>query len=334
MYNVYTDQWRKYDIPGRKSAPPLLGCACATAIDTGIYMFGGVNVELKRKTNELWKLTRAPQGYFDWSKINFQHNVKLPSPRIDHSGWEYETCLWVFGGESPVSPEYLNDHGDFSGQYSNQLLCYDPSTQMWTNPECFGSVPSPRSDHSTDMIRDKVWLFGGTDNSWVTLEDLFELDMQSHVWTQITTDQTKPQGRFDSSLSANSDRQLVLHGGQSEFASTTELSDTWIMDLPSQTWRKYTSYQDHGRDCHTGSLGANKSIVIIGGDSSENPDYTPIFHVMLEAKSLQQLAMKTIYNNQGVLPWKCLPSKLVAQLGLLENNKEDSERSSSKDIPQ
>ena len=231
---------------------------------------------------------------------------------MGHSGWEYEKCLWVFGGEGPVSSEYLNDHGDFSGIFTNQLLCYDPSTQMWTNPQCFGSVPSPRSHHCTDMIRDKVWLFAGKGNSTVRLEDLFELDMQSRVWTQITTGQTKLQGRFDSSLSANFDWQLVLHGGIRTSLPPLALSETWIMDLPSQTWRKYTSYQDHGRDCHTGSLGANKSIVIIGGYNSKDTDYTSTFHVMLEAKSLQQLAMKTIYNNQGVLPWKCLPSKLVA----------------------
>ena len=325
MYNVYTDQWSKYHLPVEKSAPPALSGACATAIDTDIYMFGGFNRELRRYTNEIWKLTRAPQGYFDWSNIQFQHDEKSPSPRMGHSGWEYEKYLCIFGGYGQFSSKYLNDHGDFSGAVTNQLLCYDPSTQMWKNPQCFGSIPSLRSHHCTDMIRDKVWLFAGIDSSWVILEDFFELDIQSRVWIQITTDQTKPQGRIDSSLSANSDRQLVLHGGISGSGFTIELRDTWIMDLPSQTWRKYTSYQDHGRTCHTGSLGANKSIVIIGGDSFENSDYTPIFHVMLEAKSLQQLAMKTIYNNQDVLPWKCLPSKLVAQLGLLESNKKDSE---------
>ena len=161
MYNVYTDQWRKYDATGEKSAPPALAGACATAIDTDIYMFGGFNIELLRHTNEIWKLTRAPQGYFDWSKLIFQHDKKLPSPRVGHSGWEYEKHLWIFGGDVQVSSKHLNDHGDFSDLYTNQLLCYDPSTQMWTNPQCFGSLPSPRSDHSTDIIRDKVWLFGG-----------------------------------------------------------------------------------------------------------------------------------------------------------------------------
>ena len=40
---------------------------------------------------------------------------------------------------------------------------------------------------------------------------------------------------------------------------------------------------------------------------------------MLEPKSLQQLAMKTIYDKQDALPWKRLPTKLIAQLGLYEN---------------
>ena len=65
MYDVYTDQWSKYHLPVEKSAPPALSGACATAIDTDIYMFGGFNIELRRHTNEIWKLTRAPQGYFD-----------------------------------------------------------------------------------------------------------------------------------------------------------------------------------------------------------------------------------------------------------------------------
>ena len=50
-------------------------------------------------------------------------------------------------------------------------------------------------------------------------------------------------------------------------------------------------------------------------------DYTvsPTFHIMLESKSLQQLAMKTIYDKQDALPYKHLPTKLIAQLGLCEN---------------
>ena len=63
----------------------------------------------------------------------------------------------------------------------------------------------------------------------------------------------------------------------------------------------------------------NKSVTIIGGitaNEATNQSYTSTLHVMLEPKSLQQLAMKTIYSHQTVLPWKHLPKMLIASLGL------------------
>ena len=100
------------------------------------------------------------------------------------------------------------------------------------------------------------------------------------------------------------------------------LSDTWIMDLSSQIWMQYTPNQDHGGHLHKGSLGVKKCIFINGGFDCKSTDqtYTPTFHAMLEPKCLQQVAMKIIHSNQYVLPWKRLPSKLIAQLGLWRPN--------------
>ena len=339
MYNCNTDQWKKCQTPNEKSAPPTVLGACAAAIGTAIYRFGGYDIKLEDITNEMWKLTRAPEGCFDWSQLEFQHGVKLPSPRANSSCWEYEECLWVFGGSGPFSSEYLNDHGDSLHYNNNQLLCYEPSTQMWTNPQCFGSIPSCRESHSTDIIGYKVWLFGGLKRT-VLLDDFYELDMQSCIWTQITTGKTKPLGRFASSLTAISESHLVLHAGcyfRPSGGPTMYLynaTDTWIMDLPSQAWRRMnTPYHDpHPQRCrhrHTGSRGINSVIISGGCKGDADLPYPQTFHVMIEPKSLQQIAMKTIYNNQDAVPWKSLPSKLVAQLGLLESKemiaKEDSE---------
>ena len=289
-------------------APNAVTRACAAAIGADIYMFGGTtSFSINNSTNELWKLTI--QECLNWSKIEPQ-DVKLPCPRYGHSGWEYAQCLWVFGGAGRFSTEYLSDHGDISLLGTNQLLCYDSSTQKWTNPQCFGSVPYPRMYHSTTVIKDKVWLFGGRPS--VSHSDLFELDMRSCTWTEIRTGQTKPGERYCSTLTAVSDRQLVLHAG---ISSSTTLNDTWILDLQTQAWTQYTSHHDHTRYTHTGTLGINKVIIITGGFNYDKT-YTPTFHVMLEPKSLQQLAMKIIYNQQDVLPWKCLPSKLITQLQL------------------
>ena len=316
MYNLYTEQWRKHQTPHENDVPDALENTCAAAIGADIYMFGGTtSFSINNSTNELWKLTT--QECLNWSKLEPQQDVKLPCPRLGHTGWEYAECLWVFGGAGLFSTEYLSDHGDISYLCTNQLLCYDTFIQKWTNPQCFGSVPYPRMNHSTTVIKDKVWLFGG--KTRVSHSDFFELDMRSCTWTEISTGQTKPGERYCSSLTAVSDRHLVLHAGIRQNPYTS-LNDTWILDLQTQAWTQYTSHHDHTRYRHAGTLGIKKAIIIIGGFNYDK-SYTPAFHVMLEPKSLQQLAMKLIYNQQDVLPWKCLPSKLIAQLNLSRNEK-------------
>ena len=318
-YNLYTEQWRRHKIQNKNITYSSEG-ACAAAIGTDIYMFGGSMYDMITKTNDLWKLS-MPQGYFKyfkWSKIDFQHDMKLPTPRKDHSGWEYAECLWVFGGYGMPSrfdnTNPLCDHGVFSHRVNNQLICFNPSTKMWTNPQCFGAVPSPRFSHKTAIIKDKVWLYGGKNDLFLSLQDFFEFNMQSCIWTQIESGQTRPQIHGCPSLTAISNRYLILHGG----LLLKDESNTWLMDLHSLTWQKHPC-DDQPRRGHTCTLGVNKCVIIIGGLSSTQTDYNTsisAFHVMLEPNSLQQIAMKTIYSWEYALPWRSLPQKLIAKLGL------------------
>ena len=325
LYNLYTEQWRKYKIPYGKTIPSPRYNSVAVAIGVDIYMFGGFNLKFQFDIyyNDLFKLARTANGCFYWSKIEFQQGMRLPSPRTDHSGWGYAECLWIFGGyinQFASQTGYLNDHGDFINGLTNQLLCYDSHFQTWTNPQCFGNVPSPRKDHSIATIKSKLWLHGGFRPLCTTMmpDDFFEFDMLSHTWTQIQTGKTKPEARFFSCFSKISDRHLVLQGGCAHF----RLKDNWILDLSSYTWRKLTITIDLPRHRSTGCcLGINKSVVFFGDLTSiegydEGHRFT--FHVMLEPKSLQQLAAKVIYNQRDINSWKCLPRKLISQLGLTE----------------
>ena len=269
MYNLYTEQWRKYEIPNKKRVPPSVAKACAATIGEDVYMFGGMYLDISMKTNALWKLSKTPQDSFNLSEIEFQDNAKLPTPRYEHSGWEYADMLWVFGGSgkrpSKLRTEYINDHGDFTQGVNNQLLCYDPSSQTWTNPRCLGAVPSPRADINTTIIEHQVWLFGGY-SKMVTFEDFFELNMLTRTWTEIHSIHFKPDGRCSPSLNAISDTQLVLHGGMISSYARTDI-ETWILDLPSKTWTLHSSNKMCYWVGHTGSVSLNKCVIIIGDDT-------------------------------------------------------------------
>ena len=324
MFNLYTEEWIYYAIPkciiDRGDVPVPFREAVVVAINGIIYTFGGAEYKgyKSQLRNALWTLSKTETGCFTWSFIKFQHDKASPSPRRRHSGWEYAGKLWVYGGHGPSPESYLNDHGDIIGHFfaiNNQLLCYDPKVIMWANPQCFGAVPAPQHGHCSTIINHKVFLFGGCDMMGTLHDDVYELTMDSLTWTFIQTAQPRPQARQMYTLTGLTNNKLVLHAGH----GSTTLSDTWIMDLTSHSWRQYKSREAPPRRAHTGSLGLNNNVIIIGGYNDGfdyHESYDNVFHVMLEAKSLQQLATRAIYKYQDEIKWICLPKKLISLLGI------------------
>ena len=327
MYNLYTEQWRKYIIPEKELCPPDTAGSSAVAITEDVFLFGGYNISQETFSNELWELSKSSKGSFTWSKVTTE-NIKVPSPRNDHSGWTYSGKLWIFGGFGPSLDRYLNDNGEFlhslRGSCNNQLLSFNPSSKQWTNPKCSGFIPTPRDSHASTNIGDKVWLYSGQNNS-VVFNELYELNMSSLMWTHVQTGKTNPQTRTSCSLNAITHDQLLLYGGSGSYK--TILNDTWILDLSSKTWKQYKP-GNYRRLYHTGSKGINSNSIIIGGvissmDSCD--DYPTTFCIMLEPRSLQQLAMQTIYKRRSLLPWECLPKKLITLLGMSSHEENTGE---------
>ena len=334
-YNLYTEQWTRHIVKKwKRDKDSIYRFSCAAAFGEDVYLFGGIKLN-DEPTNALWKLQRTAQG-FSWTKNEHNDKKNSPSPRYNHSGWEHEGQLWVFGGIGYSLDGYLDDHGDYAGsRCNNQLLCFCPSTNKWTNPQYNGSL-SPMYGHATAKIKDKVFLFGGCVAYQVAFDDLHELDMISLTWTMISTDQPKPQGCFFLSWNAVSDSQLVLHGGarnctcyeRGECCSLTDvLSDTWLFDISTCSWREHVSdNKDEPRNRHTGSKGMNKNVIILGGIPEwkvEYKNYSPTFHITTEheARSLKQIALQTIVQHKSEIRWRCLPDNLIHLLGFQQVTK-------------
>ena len=323
IYDLYTEEWKRHAIPDTSCAPEPFHGAVAAAIDKTVYIFGGRSSKHDNVLNATWKLSKTNRQCFAWSCNKPQCKEKTPSPRTGHTGWEYAGKLWIFGGCGYSPMGYLNNNGDIDGYYdfakNNQLLCFDPQIDFWTNPQCFGSVPTPRSDHATAIINDKVWLFGGRNTYYKVLGDMFELSMNSLTWCLIPTAQIH-LARSHCTLTAVAEDTLVIHGGFGidHKMNNITLSDTWIIDLTSHSRRLYKSRRDQDRMHHTGSVGLKNNSIIIGGSK----DYTGrgcdgiVFKVMLGPKSLQQVAMQVILKHQDELPLNCLPRKLLSLLGI------------------
>ena len=303
LYNLYTEQWQKYVIlqsPSRQTAPTGRIDMCTVVIRKDIYMFGGL-IYLREDniscsiSSEVWKLTKAENRSLQWKKVGTRPVQKTPSPRFKHTAWNYADKLWVFGGFGNHTPEHIGEHGDFmQNQHTlkitkynvvcylytyNQLLCFDPTNEVWTNPECCGMIPSCRGEHSTTIIGDQVWLYGGKlTAATAPFDDLYKLNMLTLTWTHIQTDQNRPQVFRNYTLNAITESHIVLQGHHASGSN-----DTWILDMPTLSWKKHSSDESQLYSCQNACLGINSNIVMVGGINNSTcipPPYTA-FHVML-----------------------------------------------------
>ena len=315
-YNLYTDRWKRYVIPESEKVPvgrnTDIGCIGVTIKTDIYYMFGLANDNLAT----LWKLQKASKGGFSWSEVFVK---KAPSYRCDMTGWEYAEKMWIFGGfgPSPADFENLNDFVDFDLDFhevgvdfgtTNQLLCFDPSCCEWTNVKCCGTVPSPRAHCASAAIGNEAWLYGGYNSTTGYFNDLFKLNMNNLTWTEIQCKRTIPRLCKPCLIHGVSDSKLVLYGKTLKDERTTI---TYILDLSSLSWRKYTGLDI--KSDQKGVAGLNSSV-LIGGYRIDEQNYKSTLFVRVEPTSLQELAMKTIYEHKATLPLKLLPKKLLSKL--------------------
>ena len=315
VYNIFIDQWRKYKayIPKGNTdfKATLTGC-CAITVSSDIYVIGEI-IENTASLN-LWKLRRNRNGSFSWSEVRAD---QAPSCRSYMTGWEYGKKLWCFGGYGAnlASVGHLNEFGDFDGRHNNQLLGFDPSSINWSNLQCSGTVPSPRSRHASAMLDDKVWLYGGVPGSTMHyLHDLYVLSMPNLTWTQIQTKGLMP-ALEQMSLNAITDTKLAFYGIEN-LENKEAKCVTCILDVSDMSCREFkftASFTNHMyRFYQTGTSGLYGSVIIIGGYNGLQVKEP--FWIRAEPKCLQQLAMKTIYKHQETLAWKHLPRKLICKM--------------------
>ena len=286
MYNLWTETWMKYDIIPKPK--PEVNGHTGVVIGTDVYICGERGYK-----SMLSKLTRNPKGKYAWSIIHIEDQSKVPSPRFDCCAWEYGEKMWVWGADGPSTDD--------------QLLYFDPSTKTWINVKCSGEVPSPGNRASTTKMQDNVWLHETTTINYSCSLGLYTLSMHSFTWTRIETTMPKPIRNSKASLTPISASQLLSYGGFSQDISDKNLTLSWIFDIQSRQWKQHPIAETYHRWNHTGITGLNSRVIILGGGNT-------ISVVILEPKSLEQLAIQRIYKHRSKLPWKKLPKKLTCKI--------------------
>jgi len=141
--------------------------------------------------------------------------------------------------------------------------------------EASGIYPPQRANHSSSIIKDSLYIFGGWDGT-KRLNDLFSLNTRTLTWTEIQVEGTAPSPRAGMSLTNLNDK-LLLFGGSGHSALCYD--DLRIYDPETNVWEamEVASKDDisvlkapQARAGHSTTLAGSK-LFIIGG--SYGPTY-------------------------------------------------------------
>ncbi|XP_023162418.1 host cell factor isoform X2 [Drosophila hydei] len=194
-------EWRKMypESPDNGTSPcPRLGHSF-TMVGEKIFLFGGLANESDDPKNNIPKYLN--DLYILDTRGVHSHNGKWiipktfgdsPPPRESHTGISFTSrqtgklSLLVYGG--------------MSGCRLGDLWLLDTDSMTWEKPRTRGQAPLPRSLHSSTMIANKMYVFGGwvplvindskatTEREWKCTNTLAVLDLDSMIWENITLD--------------------------------------------------------------------------------------------------------------------------------------------------
>jgi len=181
--------------------------------------------------------------------------ASLPGPRSEQAV-AFDTVrgsLYVLGGKG------------------NQMQALDDTwmwsavDRRWARLQAGDFAPAARlgSALAFDPSRGKLMLFGGSNA--VKFDDLWELDTEDAVWSEITPRGTWPAARSDHAMVYDSrNRELMLFGGK---ASDGYLDDVWLYDVENEEWRVVTRSGDwpSARDKHAMVYDTDRGVVVLFG---------------------------------------------------------------------
>ncbi|KAI2615371.1 hypothetical protein GGR54DRAFT_298305 [Hypoxylon sp. NC1633] len=143
---------------------------------------------------------------------------KVPPARTNHSMITYNDKMYLFGGTNGF-------------QWFNDVWCYDPAVNKWSQLDCIGYIPVPREGHAASLVDDVMYVFGGRTEDGVDLGDLAAFRISSRRWYTFQNMGPSPSPRSGHSMTSVG-KSIVVVGG--EPSSTTnqvnDLSIVYVLD--------------------------------------------------------------------------------------------------------
>lgn len=222
LLNTSTRQWSRA-VPAGPRPAGRYGHSL-NILGSKIYVFGGqvegyfMNDLVAFDLNQLQIPTNRWEMLIQNSDEGGPSVGQIPPARTNHSVVTFNEKLFLFGGTNGF-------------QWFNDVWCYDPITNAWTQLDCIGYIPAPREGHAAAIVDDVMYIFGGRTEEGADLGDLAAFRISSRRWYTFQNMGPSPSPRSGHSMTAYGKQIIVLAGEPSTATrEAQDLSTVYVLD--------------------------------------------------------------------------------------------------------
>ncbi|RYP86975.1 hypothetical protein DL769_000618 [Monosporascus sp. CRB-8-3] len=239
LLNTSTRQWSRA-LPAGPRPSGRYGHSL-NIVGSKIYIFGGqvegyfMNDLVAFDLNQLQMPNNRWEILIENTETTGPLQTKVPPARTNHSVVTYNDKMYLFGGTNGF-------------QWFNDVWCYDPPSNMWTQLDCIGYIPVPREGHAASLVDDVMYIFGGRTEEGADLGDLAAFRISSRRWYTFQNMGPSPSPRSGHSMTAVGKSVVVVGGEPSSAASqVNDLSTVYVLDTTKIRYPNDSQVQPGGQ---------------------------------------------------------------------------------------
>lgn len=222
LLNTSTRQWSRA-LPSGPRPSGRYGHSL-NILGSKIYIFGGqvegyfMNDLAAFDLNQLQMPNNRWEMLIPTSEGGTAIQGKIPPARTNHTVVSYNDKMYLFGGTNGF-------------QWFNDVWCYDPAVNSWSQLDCIGYIPVEREGHAAALVDDVMYIFGGRTEDGSDLGDLAAFRISSRRWYTFQNMGPSPSPRSGHSMTAVG-KSIVVLGGEpsSATAAVNDLALVYVLD--------------------------------------------------------------------------------------------------------
>ncbi|KAI0850002.1 hypothetical protein F5Y00DRAFT_47809 [Daldinia vernicosa] len=222
LLNTSTRQWSRA-LPAGPRPSGRYGHSL-NIVGSKIYIFGGQVEGYFMNDLAAFDLNQLQMPNNRWEVLGENTETggalqgKVPPARTNHSMVTFNDKMYLFGGTNGF-------------QWFNDVWCYDPAVDKWSQLDCIGYIPVPREGHAAALVDDVMYIFGGRTEEGADLGDLAAFRITSRRWYTFQNMGPSPSPRSGHSMTSVGKSIVVVGGEPSSTPNQVgDLSIVYVLD--------------------------------------------------------------------------------------------------------